>query len=419
LPGASARLLFVNIYYAPEVTGIAPYNVGLTTHLAAKGYAVTMITGMPHFPQWRTWEPYRTVLRSSEVRDGVDVRRVRHFSRAGDSVVGRALYEATFLGQALSTAVRPQPDAVLAVIPNLSSGVVGALQARRFGVPFGVLVQDLTGSAAAQSGLPGGERAATPVRAIESWILRQASRVAVICDAFRAPAERAGARPDSIVSLPNWSHVEQPSGDRADVRRRMGWPDGTGIVLHAGNMGFKQNLDNVLATARLAAGLGERLHFVLMGDGSQRRRLELEARGMRNVQFLGLQPAEQFMDILAAADVLLLNERATVRNMSLPSKITSYFRAGRPVVAAVPRDGSTAQELARSGGAHLVPPEDPEALLAGLTAVVGNYEFSSRLSECGRTYAARHLDGHVVLGQAEQFVADVLSGTAAATPRPA
>lgn len=410
---AGARLLVINIYYPPEETGIAPYNAGLTSHLAAHGCAVTMLTGMPHFPQWRTWAPYRSALRAREVHDGVAVRRVRHYTAAGDSVVGRALYEGTFLLQALSTSVGPRPDAVLAVIPNLTSGVAGAIHARRFGVPLGVLVQDLTGSAVTQSGLPRGAMATGPVRAVEAWVLRRAAHVGIISEAFRAPVEQAGARPAGIVALPNWSHVRAPSTDKAAARRvALGWSREAQVVLHAGNMGFKQCLDNVIDTARLAAATGTRLHFVLMGDGSQRSRLEAEARGMANVQFLDLQPADLFIDILAAADILLVNERATVQNMSLPSKITSYFRAARPVVAAVPPGGSTAEELTRSGGALLVPPEDPVALLEGLTTVLGRSTLQDELVQNGSAYVESNLDKALLLGRVEQFVDDILSGTA-------
>ena len=69
----------------------------------------------------------------------------------------------------------------------------------------------------------------------------------------------------------------------------------------------------------------------------------------------------RFPDVLAAADVLLLSERASVVDMSLPSKLTSYAVAGRPIVAAVPAGGTTAAELDRSGAALRVEPGDPVA----------------------------------------------------------
>ena len=53
--------------------------------------------------------------------------------------------------------------------------------------------------------------------------------------------------------------------------------------------------------------------------------------------------------MLAAADVLAVTQRASVLDMSVPSKLTSYFAAGRPVVASVAAEGGTAQEVRRSG----------------------------------------------------------------------
>ena len=99
------------------------------------------------------------------------------------------------------------------------------------------------------------------------------------------------------------------------------------VAMHSGNMGNKQDLGNVIDAARLA-GNREDIRFVLMGDGSQRAALARQAQGLDNVAFLPPAPENEYADLLAAADILLLNERATVKDMSLPSKLTSYFRSG-------------------------------------------------------------------------------------------
>src|SRR6478752_1133647 len=49
--------------------------------------------------------------------------------------------------------------------------------------------------------------------------------------------------------------------------------------------------------------------------------------------------------------------------MSLPSKLTSYSVAGRPIVAAVEPGGITHEVLAVEGSAHFVDPGDSAALL--------------------------------------------------------
>ncbi|MBD0321819.1 MAG: glycosyltransferase WbuB, partial [Aldersonia sp.] len=47
------RVKIVGINYAPETTGIAPYTSGLADGLAARGHRVEVLTGQPHYPQWR------------------------------------------------------------------------------------------------------------------------------------------------------------------------------------------------------------------------------------------------------------------------------------------------------------------------------------------------------------------------------
>jgi glycosyltransferase involved in cell wall biosynthesis len=401
---AGRQLLLIGINYAPEETGIAPYTKELAEHLASSGWGVTVVTGMPHYPQWRVPEEYRGSWRSREARKGVDLRRFRHYVPSQQSAPGRVLYEISFLFQAVSATGLRRPDIVVGVVPSLSGGLVAALQASRYKVPFGLVLQDLIGQAAAQSGMPGGVLAARPAQWLETWVLRRAAGVAVVADSFRPHLAGAGVAADRIVDLPNWTHLPAPTGSAGHMRAVFGWnPDQT-VVLHAGNMGFKQHLENLVATARLAADAGLPLHFVLLGDGSERRRLEDLASGLPNLEFLDLQPTETFLDVLAAADILALNERPTVLDMSLPSKITSYFRAGRPLVAAVHPDGATARALTGCGGALVTPPDDPPALLAALCRLKEDEALRHELVTRGAAYASANFDRATCLARAERFV---------------
>ncbi len=398
----------VGINYAPEETGIAPYTTDMAEHLAERGWDVTVVTGMPHYPQWRVADDYRRSLRARERRRAVDLHRMRHYVPSRHSALGRALYEATFFAQAL-TRLSPSPDCVIGIVPSLGGGAAAALHARRHGVPLGLIVQDLVGQAAAQSGIPGGSAAAKPAQAIESWVVRQAQLVAVVAETFRPHLEQGGMPAERILHIPNWSHVTPPTGCRSELRRSLGWQDDHQIVLHAGNMGYKQGLDKLVDAARLASAEGLTTRFVLMGDGNDRRRLEGLAAGLPNVEFLDPQPAETFMEVLAAADVLVLNERATVVDMSLPSKITSYFLAGPPVVAAVPPAGATARELARSGGALVVSAGDPGALLAAIRTVVDDPETRRRLVMSAKRHATLYFDRSRLLERGERFVDELVA----------
>ena len=75
----------------------------------------------------------------------------------------------------------------------------------------------------------------------------------------------------------------------------------------------------------------------------------------------------------------------------MPSKLTSYFTAGRPVLAVVRDDSATAAELARSEAGLLVEPLDPAAFADRIAALQVDPDLCARLGAAGKAYARRHL----------------------------
>jgi colanic acid biosynthesis glycosyl transferase WcaI len=404
----TAILVFA-INYAPEATGIAPYTTALAEHWAER-HNVTVVTSFPHYPAWRS-EAGRHWLGSTEERNGVRILRRRIYVPPRQTAARRAAYEATFLVNGLLA--RPgRPDAVIGVVPSLSGGVLARLGAARFHAPYGLILQDLMAHAAAQSGISGGVRAARITAAIETWAVARARTVAVVSEAFRPYLEARGVPAARVSLLRNWSHVRAPTADRTATRARLGWGPDKIIVLHAGNMGLKQDLDQVLDAAAAASGRSSPILFVLMGDGSQRSMLELRARGLAGISFLPFQPEDQLTDVLAAADFLLVSERRTVLDMSLPSKLTSYMAAGRPILAAVRPDGATAAEIRRAGAGVVVAAAEPHDLIEAVGDLAAKPDLMQEYGDAGRRYAATTLGSSTAFARADEFLGGLLASVA-------
>jgi glycosyltransferase involved in cell wall biosynthesis len=409
-----ARILFTAINYWPEPAGNAPYTTALAEHLVQAGHRVSVVTGVPHYPSWHVSPAYRYGFTWREEIRGVEVIRKRHMVPPRQTLWGRALYEGTFLLSGL-TARPARPDLIVAVVPSLSGAMMARLFARRWGIPYAVIVQDLMGRAASETGIKGGRKVASLIARAEGWSLRRAGLVAVVSDAFSPYLLAVGVPEGRIARLPNWVLRESGEGDRAETRRRLGWQDDQVIVLHAGNMGLKQHLEQVLAAAQLAQDLAPHYRFVLMGDGNQRLKLEKEAAGLRNLSFLGSQSDRDYDLALRGADVLLVSERATVVDMSLPSKLTAYFSAGRPIIAAVRPDGATYKEIVRSGAGMLVEADRPELLLEAIDRLFRDPNLGYRLAEAGQNYASDSLAAPAALARAEELVNRLLNGSRAET----
>src|SRR4029077_15815710 len=102
MPHRPVRVAILGINYAPEPTGIAPYTARLAEGLTNRGHDVQVLTGYPHYPQWKRDEA-SSGFRSDEEIDGVRVRRLSHHVPHDLSWVGRAVMERSFGRQLLKS----------------------------------------------------------------------------------------------------------------------------------------------------------------------------------------------------------------------------------------------------------------------------------------------------------------------------
>lgn len=169
-------------------------------------------------------------------------------------------------------------------------------------------------------------------------------------------------------------------------------------------MGLKQGLDRVVSAARLAADTNPEMLFVLMGDGSQRGLLEELGADLANLSFMEPVSQDQFIDTLAAADFLLVCESPSVVDMSLPSKLTSYMAAGRPIIGAVRADGATAREIEYSESGSVVESATEEALLGTIAELQRDPEQMQILGKRGQAYAISDLSPAASLAKLSELV---------------
>ncbi len=402
------RVTIVGINFAPEPTGIAPYTTSLATALASRGHNILVLTGHPHYPYWKraegSWQ-----FRSEEDIDGVRVRRLRHRIPQQLSWVARAAMEISFGLQVISTGWR-RPDVVICITPPLLAIAMTMVRARAtFRRPaVGIVVQDLYATGIAETGAASG-LTAHAVRLVESVTMRLADGISVIHAGFaKSVVEQLDVAPERIREIRNWNHVGQPDESASEAFRiAHGWAADEVVILHAGNLGYKQGLENVLAAARLADRGSRRVRFVLLGDGNRRESLQAAAAGISSVDFLAPVDDDQFPAALGAADILLVNELPGVAQMSVPSKLTSYFNAGRPILAAVDAAGFTATELSASGAGLSVPADRPDLLLSEAIRLADDQELSKQLSEAGRRYCEKLLTQEAALDRYERWVIDL------------
>lgn len=389
-PHASSKgpdVAIFSLNYPPEPTGIASYAGALSTGLAAAGYRVAAHVAHPHYPEWNIHEGFGQWTQTEQA-GGVDITRRLHSVPNPPRGVRRLLSEITF-GIRLLCARWGSPRVVIALSPPLFATAMAAIRLRL--TPqrprLIVWVQDIYSLGLAETG-EGGRMTLKITRWVEARTLRLADQVVVLHQRFADfLAHELGVDATKVVVFRNWTHIppsEPINGEEAKVA--LGWPLDKTLAVHTGNMGAKQGLENIVDAARLADKESAPVQFILVGDGGERRALEQDGQGVSRLTFVDPLNDEKYRLALAAADVLVVNEKPGVSGMSMPCKLTSYFDAGRPVVAATDPNGITASEVAMADAGSVVEAGHPNALLDAVLALREDRETAARFGANGRRH---------------------------------
>ncbi|WP_024448510.1 glycosyltransferase family 4 protein [Mycolicibacterium iranicum] len=409
MPGR--RISILSLHYSPDATGIAPYAGAFATGLSAQGHQVTAHVAHPFYPEWKIRNGYGQ-WKTIEELDGVAVRRYRHYVPNPPRGLRRLLSEISF-GARLFFSKLDKKSVVFAVSPALFATAAVALRLRLTPrrPPLVVWVQDLYTLGLAETG-EGSGLASTVMKFVEKQTLRAADRVVVIHPRFGEYVENElGIKPDRITIVRNWTHLK--SGEeiaKEDARKALGWTVDTVLAIHTGNMGVKQGLENIVEAARLADAQKANIKFLLVGDGGERARLAELAEGVERIEFVGQLNDAAYRLALAAADSLIVNELPGVAAMAVPSKLTSYFDAGRPVIAATDLGGITAGEVRDANAGVVVSAGDPEALLAAALRLSDDPRLAAAYGSAGRSYRTAVLSQDAAIAAFEQIAQEMAEG---------
>lgn len=387
-----SRVLLVTTNYWPEPTGIAVYTTDLAESLTAQGDQITALTSLPHYPWWRVPSEFAHLGEGIETLNGVSIIRAKHLVPPKMNALLRMRFETSLwwnLRRVSRQMVGNNFDLVIACIPTVAAGIVGKSIANKLGAPFGLIVQDLSGAGARQSGLRGGAVISKIAHFVEGIALHGADGLVVVSPAMHDVVKTLGVPAERITQITNYSARDISSVDKSPARAKFGWASNDFVVVHTGNMGAKQDLENVVRAADALAG-DPHIKIYLVGHGNQEANLKALCEGKSNVAVLPAVSDADYSALLSAADLLLVNERSTQMEMSLPSKLTSYLYSERPVIAAVPRGGATWKFL--DGVAELVEAGDSKALASKIEELSRNQSRLDELAKLGSAFAVKHLD---------------------------
>jgi colanic acid biosynthesis glycosyl transferase WcaI len=363
------RVLLLNLYYPPDTSATAKVAAAFVEPLAAK-HDVSIVCGRPSYDPterrfWRLWQQERA--------NNVRVIRVGSTDYPRTQMVRRVLNYLTYVALCIPRALLIPCDVILAMTDPPFQGIVGAFVALLKRKPYVYNIRDLYPDMAVGASIVAPGLLVRLWEQLHRWALRRATRIIVLGEDMRARIMSKGIQPERIATVrdgtelpPNGAVMPAALVDPDVVRAIRG--ESKFVLLHAGNLGFYGAWTTLLSAARELAGDGVSLVFV--GDGAQRVQLESESAGASNIRFLPFFPASKIPSVLAAPDMHVITVRRGLEGVVVPSKLYGILAAGRPILAVAPAETDAASLGTRSGFGISADPDNPEAMVAAVRALL-------------------------------------------------
>jgi len=391
------RILIYGLNFTPEPTGIGKFTGEMAAWLAGRGHEVQVVTSPPYYPEWRIGPGHSSWRWRSEIIEGVEVYRCPLYVPPRPRGLSRLIHLASFaissLPMALWRALAFRPQVLIAIAPALVSAPGARLAAWLAGTRALLHIQDFEIDAAFALGIVAGGRLRRAALAIESCLLRRFECVSSITPAMVRRLAEKGVAAERRLLFPNWVDTSAIRPAPSALRQELNLPQGAVVALYSGNMGEKQGVETLAEVARAFAGTP--VHLLLAGAGAARPRLAAATAGMSQVHWLPIQPVARLNDLLNAADIHLLPQRADAADLVMPSKLAFMLASGRPVVAGA--GVGTAIATAIEGCGMVVPPGDGLAMAAAVAALAGDEQARRRLGDSARARALADWDREAIL----------------------
>jgi colanic acid biosynthesis glycosyl transferase WcaI len=402
------KILVVTQYFYPEHFLIN----SLSTQLKRKDHEVSVLTGLPNYPQGKFFSGYsfwRGPWRESY--QGVHVFRIPLFAREkGFLRLALNYMSFVFFGIFLGTFHVPKDiDVIFCFAPSPVTTCLPAIFFKWLRKkPLVLWVQDLWPESVAAVGASKSERALGVIGHLVRFIYAHCDFLLIQSQAFKESVIKWGGCEDKILYVPNWATAV--SGDTKLPVWLKDAPQGFKIVF-AGNIGKAQDMPTVLKAAELLKSYPD-IHWIVVGDGSEKKFVDTEIgrRGLQEtVHTYGRRPNEDMPGLFAYGDVMLVSlTDEYIFSLTVPAKVQGYMASAKPIIASLNGEGARIVEEANAGVTCVA--QSPTALAEKVLELYRmSREQRDALGQNGKFYFEKYFEQSLVVKKIEDACKDVVS----------
>lgn len=401
------HILVISQYFYPEEFRIND----ICKEWVKRGYEVTVVTGIPNYPQGKFYKGFSWLKKRKEDYEGIHIVRLPIIPR-GKNAIMLMLNYASFVVSGffwkLFAGVKADKVFVFEVSP-MTQALVGVWYAKRRKIPCYIYVQDLwPENVQIMTGLSN-KHIISAIDKMVDYIYRNCKKIFATSPSFKKRIEeRASAwsgEESKVVYWPQYAEefyrpvekIELPDMPRNDKFK----------IVFTGNIGYAQGLDILPKTAALLKQDNADCRFIIIGDGRYREEFEKEIaqNGVEDMfELLGRKKPEEIPYYLAWCDVAFISFADNpLFEMTIPAKLQSYMACGMPILAVA--GGETKRVIEEAGCGYCCRLGDVIATASAIAKFIRKEkQVTCNMSQAALQYFRKHFDKNELLDEIEQYV---------------
>jgi colanic acid biosynthesis glycosyl transferase WcaI len=395
------HILIVSQYFWPENFRVNDICSGLIQ----KGHKVTVLTGIPNYPEGYFFKGYGLFKNIRQNCCGAKIVRIPIFPRFKGGRLSLILNYFSFVLSGLIFApflLRKKYDVifVFAVSPILMT--IPAIFLKKLKrIPIILYVLDLWPEAIMAVGAFKSSFILENVKKIVRFIYKNSDKILVSSPGFIPQIEKMGVDQKKLMYWPQWAEDDYSIARREEKHPIVeNLPNGF-KVMFAGNIGAAQGFYTIIEAAKKLKDFSD-IHWVVLGDGRMKLWVEEQVKlnGLeKTVHLLGRRPLEEMPAYFSHADALLVSlKKGLAFSLTIPAKIQSYMACGRPIIACL--DGEGAKIVEESGAGFSCRAEDPTALSEATLKMYRLADAQRKtMAMNSRTYFEKHFTRDMLLAE--------------------
>lgn len=411
------HILVISQYFYPEEFRIND----ICKEWVKRGYEVTVVTGIPNYPQGKFYPGYSWFRQRREEYEGIHIIRLPLIPRGRNSIMLMLNYFSFVVSGfiwKLFTKVQADKVFIFEVSP-MTQALVGVWYAKRKKIPCYIYVQDLwPENVEIVTGIHNRQIIGTIDRMVD-YIYRRCTKIFATSPSFvkrieerdsaYETTEKKGteqsARKSKVIYWPQYAEdfykpvEKQPLPNVED--------DECLKIVFTGNIGYAQGLDILPKVAELLKKDDQKVRFYIIGDGRYREELEkiIHEKDVSDMfRLLGRKKPEEIPAYMAHFDVAFLSFADNeLFQMTIPAKLQSYMACGMPILAVA--DGETRRIIEEAECGKCIKIGDIEKLTATIIEITQAEKVDcDRMSLCAQEYAEQFFNKELLIDQIQEYI---------------